>query len=75
MSKIVIDAMGGDNAPKSVVEGAVLAKKSEKIESELILIGNPDKLKPFKGELEKHGIAFQEAEDEFGMDEDRKSVV
>ncbi len=75
MSKIVIDAMGGDNAPKSVVEGAVLAKKSEKIESELILIGNPDKLKPFKGELEKHGIAFQEAEDEFGMDEKPSKVL
>ncbi len=35
---IIIDAMGGDNAPKEIVEGAVLASK--KYKSKLTLVGN-----------------------------------
>ena len=34
--KIVIDAMGGDNAPHAIVEGAVLALKE--IKDEIILV-------------------------------------
>ncbi|MBR3924508.1 MAG: phosphate acyltransferase, partial [Kiritimatiellae bacterium] len=42
---IIIDAMGGDNAPKEIVEGAALA--SQKYKSKLILVGN-------KPVIEKH---------------------
>lgn len=42
---IIIDAMGGDNAPKEIVEGAALA--SQKFKSKLILVGN-------KPVIEKH---------------------
>lgn len=45
--KIVIDAMGGDNAPQSVVEGAMLAIESLKQIDEIILVGDQDKIKPF----------------------------
>lgn len=38
--KILLDAMGGDNAPDAVIKGAV--KAASEVESEIILIGNED---------------------------------
>ena len=40
--KIVVDAMGGDNAPESAVEGAVMAARE--YETEIILTGLSDKI-------------------------------
>ena len=36
--KIILDAMGGDNAPDATIKGAIRAIKE--IESEIILVGN-----------------------------------
>src|SRR6056297_1592075 len=38
--KIVVDAMGGDNAPKAIIEGCVEALKTKSIESDIMLVGN-----------------------------------
>lgn len=38
--KIILDAMGGDNAPDANIKGAV--KASKEIESEIILVGNEE---------------------------------
>lgn len=40
--KIAIDAMGGDNAPSAIIEGAVDAHREEGIES--ILVGVPERI-------------------------------
>jgi len=40
--KIVVDAMGGDNAPEAIVEGAVMAVREYGIE--VILIGISDRV-------------------------------
>ena len=49
--KILLDAMGGDNAPDATIKGAV--KAINQIKSEVILIGNEDiinsKIKEFYG--------------------------
>ena len=49
--KILLDAMGGDNAPDAVIKGAVRASKE--IDSQIVLIGNEDiinkKVKEFYG--------------------------
>ena len=49
--KILLDAMGGDNAPDAVIKGAIKAEKE--IESDIVLIGNEEvinsKLKQFYG--------------------------
>lgn len=49
--KILLDAMGGDNAPDAVIKGALKAIKE--IESEIVLIGNEEiinsKIKEFYG--------------------------
>ena len=46
MKKIAIDAMGGDHAPESIIEGVLRAQK-EMPDVEFILYGNQDKIKPF----------------------------
>ena len=48
--RILIDGMGGDNAPDAVVEGAVLAAKET--EHEIVLIGDEELL---KDRLRKYG--------------------
>ncbi|WP_028545113.1 phosphate acyltransferase PlsX [Paenibacillus taiwanensis] len=44
--KIVIDAMGGDNAPQSNVEGACEAARNWK-DIEIVLVGDEAQMKPF----------------------------
>ncbi len=48
--RIALDAMGGDNAPREIVKGAILA--SEDSDIELVLLGPEDGIKE---ELEKSG--------------------
>lgn len=38
--KIILDGMGGDNAPESIIEGAILASKE--IEHEIVIIGQEE---------------------------------
>ena len=49
--RIILDAMGGDNAPDATIKGAIRASKE--IESEIILVGNENvinaKIKEFYG--------------------------
>ena len=40
--RILLDAMGGDNSPVEAIKGAV--KAVEEIDSEIILIGNEEKI-------------------------------
>lgn len=47
--KVVVDAFGGDNAPKEVVEGAVLAVKSNK-NLTVVLTGDEQKIKSILGD-------------------------
>lgn len=44
---IAIDAMGGDYAPKQIVEGAILAAQEGVAESSLILVGDPKRIHEF----------------------------
>ena len=50
MIKILVDAMGGDNAPQATVAGAVLASEADK-ELYIILTGRKDEV---QAELDKH---------------------
>lgn len=44
--RIVMDAMGGDNAPKAVVDGAMAAIK-ENSKLEIVLVGDKEKINPY----------------------------
>ncbi|MGM1045333.1 phosphate:acyl-[acyl carrier protein] acyltransferase [Paenibacillus uliginis N3/975] len=66
--RIAIDAMGGDNAPQSTVEGAVAAAQEWK-DTEIILVGDQSRMAPFLKERPsnltlRHTSEIIEAEDE-----------
>jgi glycerol-3-phosphate acyltransferase PlsX len=73
--KISIDAMGGDYAPQTTVEGAILAAKEFNIHS--VLVGNEPQILE---ELSKHGytdlpIEIKHASEVFAMDEPPLNII
>lgn len=58
MDKLILDGMGGDNAPAAIVEGAVKALKDEK-ELYLIITGRESEI---KAELAKYKYDFSRVE-------------
>ena len=75
--KIIVDAMGGDNAPVEIVNGAL--KGIEELGLEIILVGRGETiLKVLEeqgiGELPK-GLEIANAEDVVDMDDDPVTVV
>ncbi|WP_106766116.1 phosphate acyltransferase PlsX [Paenibacillus faecalis] len=66
--KIAIDAMGGDNAPQSTVEGAEAAAREWK-DTEIVLVGDQGKIEPLLKErpsnlIVRHASEIIEPEDE-----------
>lgn len=67
--KIVVDAMGGDNAPEAIVLGAAAVSRELK-EVQLCLVGDERKIQPIlKAAKLKDVIEIVHAEDVIGMDE------
>jgi len=56
MLTIVVDAMGGDNAPACVVEGTVEALRESGNRFEILLIGQEDKVTPLLKEYESESL-------------------
>jgi phosphate acyltransferase len=67
--KIVVDAMGGDNAPEVAVRGAVMA--ANEFGFHVILVGKETKIRPILEGLEvlKGEISVVDAPEVIGMDE------
>jgi len=65
--KLAIDAMGGDNAPQAIVEGA-MAAISDRKDLEIVLVGDEAKIKPLLTNNER--ISIIHTEEEIGGDED-----
>lgn len=61
--RIIIDAMGGDNAPAAIVEGAVEALKA--IEHDIILVGDEEKIRAellnFSGKYDEERLTVRHA--------------
>lgn len=75
--KIIIDAMGGDNAPDEIVKGAILAAEEYKID--IILTGRGEDIlrsleKMGRKELPK-GIEIANANEVIAMDEDPVTAI
>lgn len=68
MLPIALDAMGGDNAPDAIVEGAQRAVRELGVE--ITLVGRPDVVEPLRGGLELFG-----ASEVITMDADPASSV
>ncbi len=66
MIKIAVDAMGGDNAPKITIEGAMQAIKNFN-DIEIVLFGDENQIKPLLTDSTR--ISIEHCEDYFRMDE------
>jgi len=77
MIKIALDAMGGDNAPSTVVEGAVLAAKASQGKYTVVLTGPQDPIQSLLSSLgyTDAGIEIFHAPDIVAMDESPTTVL
>ncbi len=75
--RIIIDAMGGDNAPRSTVEGAYRAKNELAGNCELTLVGDRNAIESSAAELgiSLDGIDIVHTSETIGMDESPSLVV
>ena len=73
--KIIIDAMGGDNAPFEIVKGACLA--SEKYKSKLVLVGDKPKIEACMKQLDADSriIDIVHTDVQITMEDDPLTVV
>lgn len=73
--KIILDVMGGDNAPRATVEGAVLAAKE--YNENMVLVGKENVIKSILKELNEENndkISIVNAEEEISMEDDASAV-
>jgi glycerol-3-phosphate acyltransferase PlsX len=68
MLPIAVDAMGGDNAPEAIVEGA--RRAADELGVPVVLVGRPDVLDPLRGDLD-----VVPASEVIGMSDDPGSSV
>ncbi len=75
MTKIVVDAMGSDNSPRSEVDGAIAAAKAYGVH--VILAGNESLLKPMLKESSAGGLPLEirHASQTIAMDEKPAAVL
>ena len=74
--RIIVDAMGGDNAPSEIVRGAVEAHKQ--FGHEIVLVGKEDAVKEClknEGALELSGITVKHAGDVIDMNDEPTAAI
>lgn len=69
--RIILDAMGGDNAPESTVNGAILAKKEFGID--IVLVGNKPEIEKILGD--EKGFEIVHTDEVITMKDDPMSVI
>ena len=70
--KIIIDAMGGDNAPEAIVKGSVYAR--DRLGVELLLVGRKEEIEKYLGE-DRRGISIVDARDVITMEDDPSTAT
>lgn len=68
--RVIIDAMGGDNAPEEIVKGAVRA--SRELDVDVVLVGQKEKVQKCLADEGETDITVVDARE---VITDRKSVV
>ena len=73
--KIILDAMGGDNAPLEIIKGAVKAKKE--LKQDIVLVGDENIIKKTAEEHKLNVADFEivHTEDVISMDDDPSSLI
>lgn len=70
--KIIVDAMGGDNAPEAIVKGSVYAR--DRLGAELVLVGRQEEIEKYIGE-DRHGIEIVDAREVISMEDDPSTAT
>ena len=71
--KIIIDAMGGDNAPAEIVKGALRARKELGVE--LCLVGRIEEVRACLGGEELEGVELVDAREVITMEDDPSTAT
>ena len=74
--KIIVDAMGGDNAPLEIVKGALRAKKELGVD--LVLVGKKEAVREIlnaEGQTDLSGIELVDARDVVTMEDDPSTAT
>jgi glycerol-3-phosphate acyltransferase PlsX len=74
--KIIVDAMGGDNAPLEIVKGALRAKKELGVD--LVLVGKEEAVREIlaaEGQTDLTGIELVDARDVISMEDDPSTAT
>ena len=66
--KIIVDAMGGDNAPEAIVKGSLYAR--DRLGVELVLVGRKEDIEVCLGEHSRDGIEIVDAREVVTMEDD-----
>ncbi len=70
--KIIVDAMGGDNAPEAIVKGSVYAR--DRLGAELVLVGRREEIEKHLGE-NRSGIEIVDAREVVTMEDDPSTAT
>ena len=70
--KIIVDAMGGDNAPEAIVKGSVYAR--DRLGAELVLVGRREEIEKYLGE-DRSNIEIVDARDVITMEDDPSTAT
>ncbi len=71
--KIIVDAMGGDNAPEAIVKGAVLAR--DRLGVDITLVGRVEDIERCLGDTDRSGIAIVDAREVVTMEDDPSTAT
>ena len=70
--RIIVDAMGGDNAPEAIVKGAVYAR--DRLGAEIVLVGRKEEIEKYLGE-DRNNIEIVDARDIITMEDDPSTAT
>lgn len=71
--KIIVDAMGGDNAPEAIVKGAVYARDGLGVE--ICLVGRTEDIERCLDGVDRSGISIVDAPEIITMEDDPSTAV
>ena len=70
--KIIVDAMGGDNAPEAIVKGSVYAR--DRLGAEIVLVGRKEEIEKYLGE-DRNNIEIVDVRDIITMEDDPSTAT
>jgi len=71
--RIIVDAMGGDNAPEAIVRGSLYAR--DRLGTELILVGKKEEIERCLGDADRRNIEIKDAREVVTMHDDPSTAT